>query len=243
MIPKVIHYCWFGGSPLPKSAEKYIESWKRYLPDYQIKRWDESNFDVNMIQYTKEAYSVGKYAFVSDYARFWIIHTYGGLYFDTDVEVIKPLNDILKRGAFLGVEYKDSIKITVNPGLGFAAPAGLSALKNLLDKYKHLHFINEQGEVCYKNIVEITTEYLLEKGLQNISEVQHCAGFMIYPVDYFCPIAYETKEKCITNNTRTIHHFAESWLPKSTRLKNALGRILGKKVMRLFVIIKGLLIK
>lgn len=243
MIPKIIHYCWFGGKSLPKSAEKCIESWRKFLPDYEIKCWDESNFDVNMIPYTKEAYSVGKYAFVSDYARFWIIHNFGGVYFDTDVEVIKPLNEILDRGAFLGVEYKDANKITVNPGLGFAAPSGMLAIKHLIDKYEGLHFINEQGIACYKNIVEITTEYLLENGLQNTPAVQHCSGFTIYPVDYFCPIAYETKAMCVTANTHTIHHFAESWLPMSTKIKNAMGRILGKRIMQLLVVIKGELMK
>ena len=104
MIPRTIHYCWFGGKPLPRDAEKYILSWKKYLPDYEIKRWDESNFDVNSIPYIKEAYAAGKYAFVSDYARLKILYEHGGIYFDTDVEVIKPLDDILSKGGFMGFE-------------------------------------------------------------------------------------------------------------------------------------------
>jgi len=104
MIPKVIHYCWFGRNPLPSLAIKCIESWRKYLPDYEIKEWNEDNFDVNIIPYTQEAYQVGKYAFVSDYARFWILYKYGGLYFDTDVEVIKPMDDIIARGPFMGCE-------------------------------------------------------------------------------------------------------------------------------------------
>ena len=94
-MEKVIHYCWFGGKPLPRSAEKCIASWKKFLPEFEIVRWDESNFDVNAIPYTREAYSAGKYAFVSDYARFWILYHNGGLYFDTDGEVINNLDDIL----------------------------------------------------------------------------------------------------------------------------------------------------
>lgn len=241
MIPKIIHYCWFGGKPLPKSAVKCIESWKTYLPDYEIKRWDETNFDVNMIPYTREAYSTGKFAFVSDFARFWIIYNYGGIYFDTDVEVIRPLTDILDKGAFLGVEYKGKDKITVNPGLGFGAPAGLLALKELMDQYASRHFINDKGEICLKNIVEITTEYLEKNDLQNSSCVQYCSGFTIYPVDFFCPIAFETREMLITANTRTIHHFAESWIPKSTRFKNALGRVLGQGFLQALVRIKKVL--
>ena len=104
MIPKLIHYCWFGRNPLPKSAIKCIESWKKFLPDYEIKEWNENNFDVNIIPYTKEAYECKKYAFVSDYARFWILYKYGGLYFDTDVEVIKSMDDIIERGPFMGIE-------------------------------------------------------------------------------------------------------------------------------------------
>lgn len=104
MIPKIIHYCWFGGNPLPELAVKCIESWKKYCPDYEIKRWDESNFDLNCCDYVKEAYQAKKWAFVSDYARFKVLYDDGGLYFDTDVELIKPIDDILARGPFMGVE-------------------------------------------------------------------------------------------------------------------------------------------
>ena len=103
-IPKVIHYCWFGRNPLPKMAVKCIASWRKFLPDYEIKEWNEDNFDVNIIPYTKDAYADGKYAFVSDFARFWILYRYGGVYFDTDVEVIKPMDDIIGRGPFMGLE-------------------------------------------------------------------------------------------------------------------------------------------
>ena len=109
MIPKVIHYCWFGRNSLPPLAVKCLESWKRFFPDYEIKEWNEDNFDVNIISYTAEAYRVKKYAFVSDYARFWILYHYGGLYFDTDVEVIKSMDDIIAKGSFMGCE-KDADK-------------------------------------------------------------------------------------------------------------------------------------
>ena len=104
MIPKIIHYCWFGRNPLPELAQKCIASWKKYLPDYEIKEWNEDNFDVNIIPYTAEAYAAKKYAFVSDYARFWILYKYGGIYFDTDVEVIRPIDDIIAKGNFMGCE-------------------------------------------------------------------------------------------------------------------------------------------
>ena len=238
MIPKVIHYCWFGGKPLPKLAEKCIESWKRYLPDYEIKRWDETNFDVNIIPYTQEAYQKGKYAFVSDYARFWIIYHYGGIYFDTDVEVIASLDKIIDQGAFLGVEFQNSDLITVNPGLGFGAEPQKAAIGDILKQYEKFHFINEDGSLCYKNIVEITSEYLLTQGLVNTDKCQKCAGFIIYSIDYFCPISFETRQLTITENTRTIHHFAESWVPRSTRIKNMIGRVLGQNTLQFLVRIK-----
>ena len=238
MIPKVIHYCWFGGKPLPKDAKKYIESWKKYLPDYEIKRWDESNFDVNMIPYTKEAYAAKKYAFVSDYARFWILYNYGGIYFDTDVEVIAGMEDIIVEGPFLGVESQCADQIAVNPGLGFGADAGMSAIKEIMTKYEQCHFIDDCGCISYKNIVEITSEYLVSYGMENTDRIQECAGFTIYPVDFFCPISFETRKMVLTVNTRTIHHFAESWVPKSTRVKNAIGRIFGQGFLQVMVRIK-----
>ena len=121
MTPQIIHYCWFGRNPLPDLALKCIASWRKYLPDYEIKEWNEDNFDVNIIPYTAEAYKAKKYAFVSDYARFYILYKYGGLYFDTDVEVIRPISDILNNGAFMGCEcdgMSKSSPITVAPGLG-----------------------------------------------------------------------------------------------------------------------------
>ena len=238
MIPKIIHYCWFGGKPLPRSAEKCIASWKKYLPGYEVKRWDESNFDVNAIPYTREAYAACKYAFVSDYARFWILYHYGGVYFDTDVEVIRPIDDIINRGGFLGVESNRNGIYTVNPGLGFAATQGTAVIGEMVNLYSTFHFTNTDGASDLKNIVEITTDYLSSKGLQNTDEIQDCCGFTIYPKDYFCPIDYDTRELKITENTRTIHHYAESWVPRSTRFKNALSRLFGKRFMSCLVRIK-----
>ena len=146
MIPKTIHYCWFGRNPLPELAKKCIASWRRCLPDYEIKEWNEDIFDVNIIPYTQQAYEAKKYAFVSDYARFWILYHYGGLYFDTDVEVIKPFDDIVERGPFMGFEL-DSINgattIGVAPGLGLGVTPGLDLYKMLLEKYSLLMFFNK----------------------------------------------------------------------------------------------------
>ena len=125
--------------------------------------------------------------------------------------------------------------ITVNPGLGFAASRGSSLLGEFLDLYRGLHFLNDDGTPCLKNIVEITTEQLQKYGLRNTPEIQECCGFTIYPKDYFCPIDYDTRELVITENTRTIHHYAESWVPRSARFKNALRRIFGKRFITFLV--------
>ena len=128
-IPKIIHYCWFGGNPLPDMAKKCIASWRKFLPDYEIKEWNEQNFDVNMSLYTTEAYRLKKYAYVSDYARFWILYHFGGIYFDTDVEVIRPLDDIVARGTFMGFEGQpaqptDNFHGRMAAGLGMGVPKG-----------------------------------------------------------------------------------------------------------------------
>ena len=174
MIPKIIHYCWFGGNPLPPLALECIASWRRFLPDYEIKQWDESNFDVNMIPYTAEAYKQKKYAFVSDYARFWIIFNYGGLYFDTDVEVIKPLDDIIGKGNFMGFEvdpdgdntpgkYAPRFCFAVNPGVGFGMEKEHHFMKRMLDLYAGLKFELPPVNIAwYKTIVAYATEMLCE---------------------------------------------------------------------------------
>ena len=241
MIPKTIHYCWFGGNPLPKDAEKYIKSWNKFLPDYDIKRWDETNFDVNSIPYTREAYKAEKYAFVSDYARFWILYNYGGLYFDTDVEIISSLDDIIQAGPFMGVEQQNNELITVAPGLCLGAEKHNELLADLIQYYSKASFLNPDGSLCLTNVVEVTTELLKRGQLRNIDEIQQCCGFNIYPKDYFCPIDYATRELKTTPNTRTIHHYAESWLPRSTKIKNAIGRVVGQDFLRALVKIKNLI--
>lgn len=235
MIPKVIHYCWFGRNPLPELAKKCIASWRKYLPDYEIKEWNEDNFNVNIIPYTKEAYSAKKYAFVSDYARFWILYNYGGLYFDTDVEVIKPMNDIISKGAFMGCENnadKGKKWLAVAPGLGLGCDLGMDFYKKMLELYATLVFEYQEGqELKMKNVVTYTSEMLKEEGLRIVDEIQYCAGIWIYPKEYFCPINPQTLKCRKTSKTYTIHYYAGSWIQEST-LRNLLTRILGVKLMR-----------
>lgn len=237
MIPKVIHYCWFGGNPLPASAKKCIASWRKYLPDYEIKEWNESNFDVNIIPYTAEAYKAKKYAFVSDYARFWILYKYGGLYFDTDVEVIKNMDDIIAKGPFMGCENEakageSPMLLGVNPGLGLGVEPGLELYGEILDIYKDKHYILPDGTYSRDNVVTITTKMLCNKGLENLAETQVVNGLWIYPKEYFCPKDYRTKVINITKNTVSLHHYDESWLSYTQKLKMLFWGYLIKKGLK-----------
>lgn len=239
MIPKVIHYCWFGRNPLPELAKKCIASWKKFLPDYEIKEWNEDNFDVNIIPYTAEAYMAKKFAFVSDYARFWILYNYGGIYFDTDVEIIKPMDDIIAKGGFMGCELWEKTigkeySPSIAPGLGLAIEKHNPIYKEIIDIYKNKHFTTAKGVIA-ENVVTIVTKLLKEKkqGI-NLNRITEIESITIYPYDYFSPIIVGSGEQEFTVNTRSIHHYMASWTNKKspsrlmkicTRLKYVLIRI------------------
>ncbi len=227
MIPKTIHYCWFGGKPLPKSALKCIASWKKFFPDYEIKEWNENNFDVHAIAYTHEAYERKKYAFVSDYARFYILYNHGGLYFDTDVEVIRPMSGIVNKGAFMGMESN----VGINPGLGMGAQRGLQIYKEILNYYQALHFVDAHGTILPGTVVKHTTDVFKRHGIPETDTVQQIAGIQIYPNDYFNPLEDATGRLHITANTRSIHWYAKTWCdnygPVRTWIMRRLHRIFG----------------
>lgn len=257
MIPKVIHYCWFGGNPLPESAKKCINSWRKFLPDYEIKEWNENNFDVNSIPYTRDAYAAKKYAFISDYARFWILYHHGGIYFDTDVQVLKPMDNIIAKGNFMGREAGAYIRdmglgdgngLAVNPGIGFGMEKSSPLLEEILTEYNSYRFVRKDGTLNMKTIVAYTTEHLFLHGLSHNNDTpEFIAGVWIYPPDVFCPMDH-TKGNVvnITERTVSIHLYDCSWLDKNTFsykmhvLKNKLSKILGAKfVSKVADIIKG----
>lgn len=214
MIPKKIHYCWFGGKAKPESAKKCIASWLQFFPDYEIKEWNEQNFDVNLIPYTQEAYQACKYAFVSDVARFWVLYHEGGLYFDTDVEVIASFDDIIKRGAFVGTESldKNDMYPKINPGLALGAEVGNKVMKSIYEYYRTLHYQTSEGIKTPGTVVAHTTYVLKTQfGLKPIGDIQKLDGITVYPMDYFCPFDDLTGVLKKTNNTRSIHWFAKSW--------------------------------
>ena len=243
MIPKIIHYCWFGRNPLPQSAEECIASWKKFLPDYEIKEWNEDNFDVNITTYTSEAYKARKFAFVSDYARFWILYNYGGLYFDTDVEILKPLDDIISRGGFMGIEKIEGNTIDnfeegtvlVNAGLGLGVEKGHPLYKEILDVYNKKHYIGWNGKFT-GTVVTTTTNILLKKTKLEKDKITEIEGIFIYPDEYFDPMNYYTKEIKITEKTRTIHKYATTWVTKNTRL-NAVYERLKNLYCRIYIMV------
>lgn len=232
-IPKKIHYCWFGRNPLPESARKCIASWRKYLSDYEIIEWNEDNFDVDSIPYTRQAYEAKKYAFVSDYARFKILYEHGGLYFDTDVEVIRPIDDIVARGPFMGFEISpdgESTMGAVNPGLGLGVSPGLGLYRDILDYYQTIPFLCNDGTLNTTTIVVHTTNVLKRYGLKMTEGIQFVKGIYIYPQEYFNPLDDATGRLRITTNTRTIHWYSKSWLgvsPLRTWLSRHFHRIFG----------------
>lgn len=233
MIPKVIHYCWFGGKPLPESAIQCIESWKKYMPDYEIKEWNESCFDVNSVRFTQEAYKLQKYAFVSDYARFWILNNFGGIYFDSDVELIKPIDDIVEQGAFTGMEipYKKSKGLWgINPGVGIGCEKNNPLIKEFLEYYSRKHFVNSRGSFS-TTVVKMVSKRMnaLPYTVDSLG-IAHFENMNVYPRTYFCPLDYETGKLEITENTRSIHHYAATWVNRKNLLKRILQRFYWLKI-------------
>lgn len=229
-IPRTIHYCWFGGRPLPPSALRCIDSWKRNFPGYEIRRWDESNFDIDAVRYTREAAAAGKWAFVSDYARFLILYRHGGIYFDTDVEVIRPMDHILAAGAFMGFE-KSHSGIGVASGLGIAAPAGHPFYKKILDHYSSISYLGSDGKPLPGTVVAHVTRLFLEAGLIPEDRLQCVEGITVYPNEYFNPLDDATGRLRITPRTCSIHHYDKTWCdnygPTRTRIMRLIHRIFG----------------
>lgn len=225
MIPKKIHYIWFGGNSLSPLALRCIDSWRVQCPDYEIVRWDESNFDISQNRYCREAYEQGKWAFVSDYARLWVLVHEGGIYMDTDVELLRPLDPFLDEEAFSGFESEGSVPT----GL-MASRKGFSLFARLLDDYADRSFVLPDGSLNTTTNVVYITESCKRNGLVLNGEKQTVAGFTLYPKDYFCPKDYSSKKLEITPNTYAIHHFDGSWLPPELGLLHSKKELVERAV-------------
>lgn len=227
MIPKKIHYCWFGGNDIPEKDKRNIESWQKFCPDYEIIRWDETNYDVNKITYIKQAYQCKKYAFVSDYARLDILYNEGGIYLDTDVEIIENIDDLLDNNAFCGFE-KGGFGIGL--GLMCGSEKGVAIIKELRDYYDDKRFLDENGEMILDVIDKYTDGVLIPKGLQHNDKIQVIEGLKVYPSDYFGTMDfYSGMEVGRTANTRSLHHYNASWISNERRVFLDKQRTLAKK--------------
>lgn len=226
MIPKIIHYCWFGGNPLPPLAVKCIASWKRFLPEYEIIEWNESNFPIDDFIFAKQALEQRKFAFISDVCRLYAIDKMGGIYMDTDVEVLKPLDIFLHHAAFSGFENDDYVPTGI-----MAAAKGSVWIKELLAYYDNKPFVNADGSIENISNTSIITEMMLRKGFVMNNKFQEIAGYVaFYPNDYFCPKSYKTGNIDLTKNSYCIHHFAKSWIAPHKKWRN----IMKMKAMNIF---------
>ena len=207
MIPKTIHYCWFGSGQMPSIAKKCILSWKKMLPEYSIKLWNEDSFDLSCNAYVQEAYQARKFAFVTDYVRLYALYNEGGIYMDTDVEVIKPLDAFLTLPAFSGFE-SDSGCIT---GIMGSERHG-AWVKDLLEEYSNRHFIKPDGSMDMMTNVLYTNNLMTRKGLLLNGQTQQFENYVtIFSKEFFCPKSWDTDQYIISDKTHTIHHFAASW--------------------------------
>lgn len=225
-IPKVIHYCWFGKNKMPALAEKCIESWKKYCPGYKIVCWNEDNFDITENRYAKEAYDAGKWAFVSDYVRLKVLYDEGGIYLDTDVELLKPLDNLIEEYGYMGFDDNG----LVSTGLGFACKKGNELVGALLADYDNISFILPDGSYDLTPCPDRNTKTVQKLGMDINNKEQVFMEIQMLPEDYLCPMKYYTGKKIITKNTYSMHHFCASWTSPTAKRTLFVKRIIGVKL-------------
>jgi mannosyltransferase OCH1-like enzyme len=235
MIPKIIHYCWLSGDPYPEKIKYCIDSWKKFLPDYEFMLWDLNQFDINSSIWVKEAFEVKKYAFAADYIRLYALYTYGGIYLDTDVEVLRSFDSLLDLKYFIG---KENTPHGIEAAI-LGAEKGTTWIKDCLDYYQNKHFNLGLGKFDTKVLPSIILNILSQKyeiiDIKRKDEIDKNSTNKIYrfPVDYFSPMTWDTHELNITNNTYAIHHFAGTWQQNSTIFEK-----IRKKLKKIAIILK-----
>lgn len=212
-IPKKIHYCWFGGKEIPDKLKNYMKTWKNFCPDYDIIRWDESNYDITKNQYMLEAYRAGKYGFVPDYARLDIIYNYGGIYLDTDIELCKNLDELLCDDSFFSVDFEG----VVNAGSGFGAVQYNPIIGDMMKAYDNESFIDKNGNLNLKPCSHYQNPILKEYGFEITQRYQKIGGNVLYPCEVLAPIATYSGAERITEKTHSIHHAELSWISESEK--------------------------
>ena len=221
MIPKIIHYCWFGRGEKPELAKKCIASWRRFCPDFEIREWNEDNCGDLAIPFMSEAYAAKKYAFASDVMRLVVLEQYGGVYFDTDVEVLRDISPLLEDEGFIGFE-NDQF---VNSGQVLAAIPHHPVIGAMIAEYKTLHFLNPDGSINAVGCPHLNSDVMERFGLVRNGQEQLVAGIHVYPEDYFNPMDSTTGKLTKTEHTYSIHWYSMSWMPKRTQIRAKVGRI------------------
>lgn len=234
MIPKIIHYCWFGGKPLPKDVKKCIESWKRFCPDYKIIEWNETNFDVECHPFVKQAYKEKAWSFVSDYARLKVVYENGGIYFDTDVELLRNMDFLLENPCYIGVQ---QCQLLCNTGLGFGAVRFSPVVKKMLEEYDEVSFRLDKKE-------ELACPYLNSKVIEKLGyhyreKIVKLNDVTVYPPCYFDPLAPGNTSNLLCKETVSIHHYSASWTSKNNQFRRKLLRKIGdEKVYKIKKMLK-----
>lgn len=243
-IPKIIHYCWVGGTEKPESVKYCISSWKKFCPDYEIVEWNETNYDFTQNQYMKEAYDAKKWGFVPDYARLDIIYRYGGFYLDTDVEIIKSFDDLLDNESVFGFEDTGENEFFVSCGLGFGAKPQNPLIKKLLNCYDNLKFKLSENSYDLTPAPRINTPIFQQNNFIMNNKYQSLNGNCIFPSEYFCPKIFKTGKTKITENTHSIHHFTASWMDDNIKKEidhnSKIINIFGDKIGKLILLIESI---
>ena len=231
MIPKIIHYIWLGGNAEPKILKKCKASWKKFCPDFEIKRWDETNLDINCCKYCKDAYDSKKFAFASDVLRLDVLKNEGGIYLDIDVEIIKPLNDLLNNKLVCGFESEDY----ANPGVLIGCEKENSLVSELYEDYLKKDFVMSADFKNQLTLCKTFTEKLKEMGFEIKNKTQIIDGVAIYSSEYFSPKSLTDGKIRKTKNTYSIHHYAGTWIPKKVAFKSKIlqlaKRLMGEKMV------------
>ena len=225
MIPKIIHYCWFGGKEKPKKILKCIDTWRKYFPDYEIMEWNELNFDINTCEYVYQAYLRKKYAFVSDYVRLYALYKMGGIYFDTDIEVVKNFDNLLDKNSVLGFEDNQHVATAF-----IASLSGELWVHNLLNQYNSMYFVDKNGNMDITPNPIIVTNELIKHGLMPNGKHQIIDNKIeVYPFDYFSAFDMQLKQISVSENTVCIHHCDGSWLTIEQKIKMKIKSFIIKK--------------
>lgn len=223
MIPKIIHYCWFGGKPLPKDVLDCIKTWEKYCPDYEIKRWDESNFDVNSHPFMKAAYEAKAWAFVSDYARLKVVYDNGGIYLDTDVELLKNTDFLLENQCYIGIQQPESLCTT---GLGFGAQKSSPVVQKMMECYDSISFTDQE-----KNTFAcpwLNDRVIRSLGKISNEDVTYLNEVTVYPPRFFDPLSTGNTKNLLCDDTVSIHHYAATWAGNKQKWKRKLIRLFGE---------------